>query len=232
MLRLRAFFFWLSVVLSVGAWSAVPDTMICAEGPLDKLPRFANNGMPGFESWVQQRVDIPNAQYLFKGRIRLGFTIEANGKMSSVRLLEGIDPKLDSAVLGVLKQAPRWIPGKLQGRSVPVECTRTIIYSPPPKFMGGTFDKFRQWIMSQMIAFEYPEYAYRNKIQGRVVVSFVVEKDGSVSNVTVIRSLYFGLDQEAVRVIERSPRWQPGYDLEGNPVRIEMRMPIDFYLKK
>lgn len=77
---------------------------------------------------------------------------------------------------------------------------------------------------------KYPASAVRDRVSGKVTVSFIVEKDGSVSNVEVIRSLDQRLDDEAVKVISISPKWTPG-QIKGRPVRTRITVPVEFRLK-
>ncbi|SEA59684.1 energy transducer TonB [Pedobacter hartonius] len=78
----------------------------------------------------------------------------------------------------------------------------------------------------------YPEFKVSGccpggGVQGKVFLSFVVEKDGSVSGVSVIRGIGSGCDEEAMRVIRKSPRWKPGMQ-HHNPVRVRYTMPLSF----
>lgn len=75
----------------------------------------------------------------------------------------------------------------------------------------------------------YPETAVKNGIQGRVFVSFVVEKDGSLSNIRVLRGIGGGCDEEAIRVVSLMPKWTPGRQ-RGEPVRVRFNVPIKFSL--
>jgi periplasmic protein TonB len=95
-----------------------------------------------------------------------------------------------------------------------------------PDFQGGGQEAFRQWIFQNL---RYPPLAAENGIQGRVVVHFIVNTDGSVSDATVIRGVDPALDREALRVISASPRWTPGQQ-RGRPVRVAFNFPIDFRL--
>jgi protein TonB len=95
-----------------------------------------------------------------------------------------------------------------------------------PGFPGG--DEARLNYLRQNI--KYPEMANENNIQGTVHVTFVVEKDGSVSNVKVLRGIGGGCDEEAVRVIKSMPRWTPGKQ-RGRAVRAQFNMPIRFVLQ-
>lgn len=95
-----------------------------------------------------------------------------------------------------------------------------------PQFPGGTPALIN--FLSQNI--KYPAVCEANGIQGRVVCTFIVERDGSISNVTVARSVDPALDKEAVRVIESMPRWTPGMK-DGEPVRVKYTLPISFRLQ-
>lgn len=94
-----------------------------------------------------------------------------------------------------------------------------------PSFPGG-ISGLRTYLNQNI---RYPAEAQENCVQGRVVVSFVVEKDGHISDVTVLRSVDPSLDKEAVRVIRNMPRWTPGKQ-GGEPVRVRYNVPVSFRL--
>lgn len=94
-----------------------------------------------------------------------------------------------------------------------------------PEFPGG-MKALMKWISENI---HYPETAERDGIQGRVVCSFVVERDGSVSGIKVVRPLDPSLDAESVRVLSQMPRWTPGKQ-NGKAVRVKYTMPITFKL--
>lgn len=96
-----------------------------------------------------------------------------------------------------------------------------------PTFDGGDIQAFVRFVYSQ---FDYPEEARKEKIQGRVIVTFIVETDGSVSNVNVIKGVHPLLDAEAKRVISDSPKWTPGA-IEGKPVRVSLSVPFIFKIQ-
>lgn len=95
-----------------------------------------------------------------------------------------------------------------------------------PEFPGG--DDARSKYLSENI--RYPEIAQENGIQGRVIVQFVVEKDGSTTAITVARGVDPSLDKEAVRVVKEMPRWKPGKQ-RGKPVRTKFTLPVVFRLQ-
>jgi periplasmic protein TonB len=102
-----------------------------------------------------------------------------------------------------------------------------LVVEEMPSFGSGDANDFRAFVSSNM---KYPDVAAENGIQGRVFVQFVVEADGRLSNVRVLRGVDPALDREAVRVIESSPKWNPGKQ-RGKPVRVSYTFPITFVLQ-
>ncbi|WP_462280908.1 energy transducer TonB [Salinivirga cyanobacteriivorans] len=95
-----------------------------------------------------------------------------------------------------------------------------------PEFPGGQGELFKY--ISQNI--QYPAIAKENGIQGKVFIQFVVGKDGSITNVTVLRGVDPSLDKEAVRVVKNMPKWKPGKQ-RGKPVYVRYQVPINFKLQ-
>ena len=85
-----------------------------------------------------------------------------------------------------------------------------------------------KWVYANL---KYPEDAVREGIQGRVMVDFIIDKDGKVTDVRVVRGVDPELDAEAVRVISASPKWRPGR-MNGQKVRTSVTVPVEFRLKK
>lgn len=94
-----------------------------------------------------------------------------------------------------------------------------------PSFPGG--DEARIRFLQENI--KYPQIARESSIQGTVYVTFVVEKNGNVTDVRILRGIGGGCDEEAVRVIKAMPKWNPGKQ-RGKPVRVQFNMPIKFTL--
>jgi periplasmic protein TonB len=92
-----------------------------------------------------------------------------------------------------------------------------------PKFPGG--DEARLWFLRKNI--RYPETALKNGVQGVVIVVFIIETDGSLSNIEVNKGIGGNCDEEAVRVVKMMPRWEAARR-SGKPVRVIVRMPITF----
>lgn len=95
-----------------------------------------------------------------------------------------------------------------------------------PSFPGGQSALFQY--LSKNI--QYPKLCEEHGIQGRVICSYIVEEDGSITDVQVRKSVHPSLDKEAVRVIQSMPKWNPGKE-NGLPVRVRYNLPITFSLK-
>lgn len=93
-----------------------------------------------------------------------------------------------------------------------------------PSFMDGTIETFRAWVMQNV---KFPQIALENNIQGRVVLSFVIDKDGRLTNVEVLQAPDRSLAEEAVRVLNKSPKWSPGKQ-RNQTVRVKFTLPVDF----
>lgn len=94
-----------------------------------------------------------------------------------------------------------------------------------PQYPGGQIAMLK-YIMENI---KYPKQIMEEGIQGRVTVSFIVEKDGRVSNVRLLRSVQPSLDKEAIRVVKSMPKWTPGKQ-NGKPVRVRFNLPVMFKL--
>lgn len=95
-----------------------------------------------------------------------------------------------------------------------------------PSFPGGQ-NALMTFLAQNMV---YPVKAQENGVQGRVIVSFVVETDGSITAVKVARSVDPYLDREAMRVVKAMPKWTPGKK-DGKPVRVKYTIPVVFRLQ-
>ncbi len=112
-------------------------------------------------------------------------------------------------------------------REQPIVLTESIIDFPDVEaaFNNGP-EAMQQWIAMNV---QYPTEAIEMNEQGRVYLSFIVEPDGSITNINVERGVSESLDEEAIRLIETMPKWIPG-EANGKRVRTRCRLPINFTL--
>ena len=97
-----------------------------------------------------------------------------------------------------------------------------------PGFNGGDANEFSRWVNSQL---KYPEQAKKDGAQGRVLLQFTVGADGVVRDVKVLRSVREDLDAEAVKVVSSSPKWEPGYNADGEAVPVVYSFPVVYQLR-
>ena len=180
------------------------------------------------------------------------FVVEKDGSVTFSKILQSPHELFSKEVERVMKSSPKWSPGKQRGEPVTVKMQMRVNfqvneflptqvkgitkygYDEPlekaekmPSFMGGGMDKFTAWAQSKL---EFPRSARKAGIdKGKIIATFIVEKDGSVSSAGVMSTLPNGkaFADEALRVIELSPKWEPGSN-NGNPVRVKCSVTFKF----
>lgn len=218
---------------------------------VDEMPTFSNDGENGFRKFIATNLKYPKeaVEKNIQGKVFIQFIVEKDGQLSNFKVLRSAHPQLDEEALRVVKLSPKWNPGKQRGKAVRVSFTFPITFSlqntdnkisteqtdvnevytvveEMPKY-GDNDLAFRKFIAENM---KYPEEAAKDGIQGKVFVQFVVEQDGQVSNCKILKSIHPLLDQEALRVVQLSPKWIPGKQ-RGKAVRVAFTFPIDFKLE-
>lgn len=214
--------------------------------PMQEGDSLAYGDVSSFRKWVQEQIVYP-AEALRKGiegRVTLSFIIEKDGSVSTIEAKQAPDESLAEEARRVASNSPRWKPGQQQGKIVrvryllPVDFKITryqenlaadkddpfTVVDTPPQFNGGGLETFRKWMQEHV---RYPEDALGKNICGRVLFKFVVEKDGSISDVEVFKSPDKSLSDEVCRVIAKAPKWTPGKQ-RGEAVRVRFGLPIDF----
>ena len=146
--------------------------------------------------------------------------------------MEGVDPAL--CTRAEFMEYGKWVKDDLRDIIIELEEVEEVIEpieeeifvtaDEMPTFQGGDLSKFRAWVMQHV---KYPPIALENGIQGNVVVKFVVEKDGRLSNIQVLQSPDKTLSEAAIQVLQESPKWEPGKK-SNKPVRITYTLPISF----
>lgn len=103
--------------------------------------------------------------------------------------------------------------------------TAFVVVEEMPEFPGG-IAKMNEYLGNSII---YPEYAVDNNIEGRVIVEFVVNTDGTITSISVKKGVHESLDNEALRIVKSMPKWKPGKN-DGKFVRVKYTFPINFRL--
>ena len=95
-----------------------------------------------------------------------------------------------------------------------------------PSFDHDGYSGFYRYVAKYL---RYPSEARRHNVEGKVFVQFIVDRDGSMTDIKVVRGLGYGCDEEVLRVLKNAPEWEPGKQ-RGEPVRVIMILPITFKL--
>ena len=153
-----------------------------------------------------------------KGKpVRVNYMMPINFKLDNPQNSQDQDPKRKKQMVGEVEKMVPYGPDK--------NGVYQIVEEMPQYPRGET--ALMKYVAQNVV---YPQEAREKGISGRVFVSFIVEKDGSISNVEVVRGIGGGCDEEAVRVISAMPKWKPG-KMKGEPVRVSYMMPINFKLQ-
>lgn len=203
-------------------------------------PIFNQGGMDKFYEFVNQEFNFSKISK--SATIVVSFSINTSGEIKNIRVLDFPDIESATEIIRVIQKAPKWEPAKRAGKpfevklKMPFKFTvkETIKQEPvktnenqfstangiesKPNFAGGT-RSFYEFIAKN---YRTPDV---EGLRGKVIVSFVIEKDGSIVDVKVIKDLGYGTGAEAIRVLKLSPKWNPGMQY-GKPVRVMYSLPI------
>jgi len=181
--------------------------------------------------WVKESYYKPSIHSQYSAQIQYEFVIDANGKIVSLRDVDVRDEQIvplaiDSTDIAPVGSVP--LQGSSTDNGSQASTSDSHVYNlnevdVQPEFNGGQKELIK-YVSSNI---KYPAAARQANIQGKVQVAFVVEKDGSVSDVKVIKGIGGGCDEEAVRLIRNSPKWRPGV-AKGAIVRTNYLLPITF----
>ncbi|AWV98764.1 energy transducer TonB [Arcticibacterium luteifluviistationis] len=184
--------------------------------PPVKQEVFEQVVIPEFVEPVADTKDIIEADVPTKEEIETAVisTIKQEGK-ASINTFENSGPIVQEG-LSIKVPEPPVMP------KVEKEFLRSEIM---PEFNGG-LKKMYKWFGRNL---QYPRNASLNGVEGRVIVTFIVEKDGGISDVKVLKGIGFGCDEEAARVIKKMPKWNAGIQ-NGKTVRVRYTIPLSFQM--
>lgn len=218
-------------------------------------PAVPLGGLEAYAQYLADKQQYPTAalQAGTQGTVNVTFVVEKTGSISNVAVAQPVAPELDAEALRLIKGGPRWTPAQHRGGvvrqrvSVPITfqipagaegaaaspapgaatgpTTQVVTPDKPARPVGGT-DAFFDWIQQNQ---KYPALARQRKIQGRVMMEFVIQKDGSLTDIKPLKRLGSGLDEEAIRLIKAAPKWEPA-TYKGQAMKQKMVLPVVFQL--
>lgn len=198
-----------------------------------------------------------------EGKVFVQMTIDETGKIGQAEIKKGVDSRLNEEALRVVWQMPRWQPAQKDGKAVAAQFTIPIHFDLPikhdavvigyrleekpdqlPRFPGceegsdeeAKIECARKQFMTYIFKnIQYPLAAKENKVEGLVIASYVVDAEGRIGEVEIVRSLGHGTDEEVKRVLlsmnDLPERWTPG-SKDNKPVATKMTLPVKFALPK
>ena len=185
------------------------------------------------------------AQDKVEGKVVVQFTVKKTGKIDDVKVLRSVRKDLDDEAVRVVKMMPDFIPAKQNGEVADMPYTIPVSFKlfdemgaltvnegsdvpddfQPPMFPGGE----QALMLFLKVNVKYPPQAAKINAQGTVVMNFVVDKTGKVSEIKVAKSVDYYLDNEAIRVCKLLPDFIPARQ-NGEPVSVWFTLPITFKL--
>jgi TonB family protein len=212
---------------------------------VEHMPEFPG-GQDAVMKYLARSIKYPKEAEAkgIEGTVICRFIVNKDGTVSDAIIVRGVDPILDKEVLRVVQSMPKWKAGIQKGKTVNVYYTVPIVYRNSkagastqtssndkifaegdalPEFPGGQ-SGLLEYVRKEM---KYPDEAKAKGIQGKVICRFVVNKEGEVQNVAIVRGIDPALDKEAVRIINAMPQWKPA-KVKGKAADVPYTIPIDF----
>jgi TonB family protein len=206
----------------------------------DDYPTFQNQRWTHFREWVIDNVKYPSEAQTrnLEGWVTVNFTVELDGTISSAIPAGSSDPILSHEVIRVIKSSPKWEAPKNQSVDMPFAASVNVGFKYPdqiekeepfvvveemPMYPGGDTELLR-FITENT---KYPEAAKAEKIEGKVIIRFVVNTEGNTEGVSVIKGVHPLLDAEAVRVVSLLSGFKPGMQ-GGKAVPVWYMVPVNF----
>lgn len=194
-------------------------------------------GIPFFNTFIADNFELPKDAEFKGGKMFVDFVIDTTGIISDVRVLRDLGFGTSEEAKRVFPTSEKWIPGKQDGIKVKVRYTMPLVL-PETKIPETDLVIYDAKVLEQKP--EYPggiELFYRcigknyrvpkqDDLRGKIFMSFVIETDGSLTDIKIIRDIGYGTGPEAKRVLKLCNKWIPGTK-DGKPVRVLYSLPIN-----
>jgi TonB family protein len=208
----------------------------------EDFPTFQNQKSSAFTEWIASQIKYPaDAQTkMVEGWVSVNFRIELNGSISNVVSTIPVDKILSDEVIREVLSSPKWDPPKNPNVDEPFNSNVTLKFKLPnqvlnvtpfivveqmPTYPGGDVE-ILNFIKNNI---KYPEEAKAEKIEGRVIIRFIISKEGKSEGLSVIKGIHPLLDAEATRVVSMLTGWKPGMQ-DGRVVDVWYMVPVNFTL--
>jgi len=208
----------------------------------EDYPTFHGESFTKFSNWLAERIKYPAdaAARGKEGRVTVNYVIQPDGTISKPTVMSASDQSLGEAVVKAINESPSWEPAKNNEIQDPFSTTVTVKFELPDKVTAD--DTFI--VVEQMPEYpggnaalldflknnsRYPEGARAEKVEGKVIVRFVVNTKGQVEDAVILKGVHPLLDAEALKVVNSLTGWLPGAQ-GGKPVNVWYMVPVSFSL--
>lgn len=216
----------------------------------EKQPEYPG-GIKALMDFIESEMKYPQIakEYGIQGRVLTNFVIEKDGTLTEPVIIREVDPLLDKEALRILNSmTAKWSPAEQRGKIVRVRFALPIVFKlskydtkeinsdsikttfrleKQPEFPGGS-QALMEYLEKNL---KYPKAKDENSIDKEVVTTFIVHKDGSISDINIVKGFDTSINAEAVRIISNMPKWVPGQQ-KGEAVNVRYTLPIVFRLEK
>ena len=221
--------------------------------PADVIsPVFNGGGMEKFNEFMDKEFDY--SKVTKPGKLEASFTIDEEGNIKNIRVTQILDTESAIEIIRVLKKCPKWEPAKRNGKPFSVKIKYPMVFKEKQKILNTAPITNEKSNLNNDLSVEdnaiyntagveirpdFPGglkefYTYIGKnfkvpdvkdLKGKIFITFVVEKDGSLTDIKVVRDIGYGTGEEAIRVLKNSPKWSPA-EQNGKKVRVLFALPI------
>lgn len=213
--------------------------------------RFNGGGLDKFSDFLHKQFDY--SKVTKPGKLEAAFTIDTEGNITKISIIQVLDLETATEFIRVLKKCPKWEPAKLGGKPISIEIKYPMVFKEKVNKQSETNKTVETSVnksnsnaddkVYQMTGVEvgpasegglrkFYEFIAQNYntpdvegFNGKVVVSFIVDTDGKLKNIVVIKDIGYGTGKEAIRVLKLCPKWNSATQ-NGVPVRCEYSLPI------
>jgi len=208
------------------------------------FPTFGGRSHLQFNDWVADQVSYPPEATAngAEGYVTVNFTVELNGAITNIRPLGSADPLLAGEIIRVIKSSPQWEPAENPEIKEPFRMSVTVGFQLPDEVVGQTpfvvVEEMPQYPggEGELLKFitentSYPEEAKAQRIEGKVIIRFIVNTEGNAKGASVLKGVDPLLDAEAVRVISQLKGFKPGKQ-GGKAISVWYMVPVNFTLSR
>jgi TonB family protein len=204
------------------------------------FPAFQVGYPLAFQEWVAAKVKYPVAAMARKieGWVSVNYTVNMNGSIGNIATVLPVNSILSDEVIRVIKSSPKWDLPKNKDTGKPFNSSVTLKFKLPDKIIKEAPNDFVEEMPIYpggevgLLSFfknntKYPEKAKAEKIEGNVIIRFIVSTDGNSEGISVLKGVHPLLDAEAIRVVSLLKGWKPGMH-DGKPVNTWYMVPVNF----